>query len=36
MAVLRSKVYLNIIFIVSDIYAHFLIPKITLSSPGHC
>ena len=26
----------TVIFIVSDIYAHFLIPKITLNSPGHC
>jgi hypothetical protein len=31
---LRIKVCMNIIFIVSDIYAHFLIPKITLNSPG--
>jgi hypothetical protein len=29
MARLRIKVCMNIIFIVSDIYAHFLIPKIT-------
>ena len=29
MAMLRIKVCMNIIFIVSDIYAHFLIPKIT-------
>jgi hypothetical protein len=36
MAMLRIKVCMNIIFIVSDIYAHFLIPKITLNSPGHC
>jgi hypothetical protein len=35
MAMLRIKVCMNIIFIVSDIYAHFLIPKITLNSPGH-
>ena len=36
MAMLPIKVCMNIIFIVSDIYAHFLIPKITLNSPGHC
>jgi len=36
MAMLRIKVCMNIIFIVSDIYAPFLIPKITLNSPGHC
>jgi hypothetical protein len=36
MAMLRIKVCMNIIFIVSGIYAHFLIPKITLNSPGHC
>ena len=29
MSMLRIKVCMNIIFIVSDIYAHFLIPKIT-------
>ena len=34
MPMLRIKVCMNIIFIVSDIYAHFLIPKITLNSPG--
>jgi hypothetical protein len=33
---LRIKICMNIIFIVSDIYAHFLIPKITLNSLGHC
>ena len=36
MAMLRIKVCMNIICIVSDIYAHFLIPKIPLNSPGHC
>ena len=36
MAMLRINVCMNIIFIVSDIYAHFLIPKITLNSLGHC
>jgi hypothetical protein len=36
MAMLHIKVCMNIIFIVSDIYAHFRIPKITLNSPGHC
>ena len=36
MAMLHIKVCMNIIFIVSDIYAHFLIPKITLNAPGHC
>jgi hypothetical protein len=36
MTMLGINVCMNIIFIVSDIYAHFLIPKITPNSPGHC